>query len=402
MMRDFFRRLVRLVSFALTLTFGAQTPASAQRDVAAQRHGWLPPRTQWADDMTPAQRAAAMTVLREIERIVQRIPGLANPDGFEIEPAFAGGYRLLGPDDTQLPNAILRYNYGLAFYAPTKAIAGEGAACLGLVVNDNPPRAAHVGERGLQIYIEGDRGKPVPHATAVLGELLDVPGEPSGVDVFFISAGQLPWRQITREELFNTLLHEQQPGATELQDALQKTPYQEWIEQAGERTKSREDALKEAAKTSPAAEVEKMRQTLESVERETTELLRKNEAADRERFTEARASLTGISDSLRVSLGRMTPAERAMPAYVNNALREGPRAMGYVLTADTMPPAWRLLTPNWAFWRARRSPVEVHSIRVSISIGLTCKKPEIQRALLQAFRNLDWAAINRLLDAPRG
>jgi len=390
-------------SVAVILTFAAHAPASGQRATPVQRPGWLPPITQWADDMTAAQRTAAMTVLREFERIILEIPELANPVGFEIAPAFAGGYRLLGPDDAPMPNSLLRYNYGLAFYAPTKAIAGEAAACLGFVVNENPPREQHRGEGGIRIWEEGDRGKPVPHSTHVLGELWDVPGEPSFLDVFFISAGELPWRQVTREELIHTLLYEFEPGAAELQTALQKTPYQEWMAGAEERRRIREQTLRDAAIYRTPAEIEELRKTLEATERQVTEQLRKDEESHRERNAEARSSLGGIGDSLRATLGRMSPAERSMPAFVTaaNVLPEAPRAMGYAFTSDTLPPARRLLTPNWAFYRPRRSQVEVRSIRFSIGISLTCLKPEIQHALLETFRKIDWAAIHRLLDQPR-
>lgn len=391
------------MSVAFIITLAATAPVSAQRGAPAQRPGWLPPITQWADDMTAAQRTAAATVLRDIERILLEIPELANPDGFEIQPAFAGGYRLLGPDDAPLAASLLRYNYGLAFYAPTKAIAGEGSTCVSVVVNDNPPPAAHRGEGGIRIWEEAERGKPVPHSTVVLGELWDVPNERSSVGVIFVSAGALPWRQITREELINTLLHEQEPVVAEVRAALGKTPYQEWMEGVEERRRNREEVLREAARNSPPAEVEKLRRTLESNEREVTEQLKRDEEAHRERFADARASITGIPDSLRATLDRMSPADRRLPAFVTSStvLRDAPRAMGYAFTPDTLPPARRLLTPNWAFWRPRRSPVEVRSIGVSIGISFTCLKPEIQHALLETFRKIDWTALNRLLDQPR-
>jgi len=92
------------------LVVAAAVPAlvSAQRaaPAGAARPGWLPPEQQWADWMTAAQRTTAMGVLRRIEQILLQVPELANPDGFEIVPQFAGGYRLLGPDDVPLPNAL--------------------------------------------------------------------------------------------------------------------------------------------------------------------------------------------------------------------------------------------------------------------------------------------------------
>jgi hypothetical protein len=355
--------------------------------------------------MPAAQRATAMGVLRQIERMVLDIPELARPDGFEIWPAFAGGHRPSGPDDTVIPNSIIRYNYGLMFFAPTKAVAGEGRTCLSVIVNDGPPPPAHRGEQGLRIYVQSDIGKPVPHATEVHGELWDVPGERSFVDVIFVSAGELPWRSVSREELINTLIFEAEgkDGAkrAEREAVFEKTPYQEWMEGAAQRKRDRDQLLREAATFQSAAEVQKLRQTLEATEREVTERLQKSEAADRERNAEARSNVSTYFDDLRATLARMTPAERRMPALVNNALTEGPMAGGYRLTSDDAPPAWRLRAPNYAFWRARRSPVEVRSIRVSIGISGTCLRPTIQKALLQAFQKPDWAGFNRLLETPR-
>ena len=96
----------------------------------------------------------------------------------------------------------------------------------------------------------------------------------------------------------------------------------------------------------------------------------------------------------------MTPAERAMPAYINNALDQGPVATGWRLTTNEAPPAGRVLTPNFEFWRTRRSPVDVHSLNVQFSISGTCLAPNIQQALWRAYHSLDWAALRALVEHP--
>jgi hypothetical protein len=85
---------------------------------------------------------------------------------------------------------------------------------------------------------------------------------------------------------------------------------------------------------------------------------------------------------------------------VNNALTTGPLVAGYRLTSDAASPAWHVRTPDYAFWRFRRSPVEVRSIRISIGISGTCQQPAIQAALWSAWQQLDWAAFQQLLVAP--
>jgi len=355
--------------------------------------------------MTAAQRTTATGVLGRIEQILLQVPELAAPDGFEIMRQSAGGYRLLGPDDTQLPNALVRYNIGLMMFAPSRAAIGEGSVCLSVVVNDNPPREVHRGAGGFQVYVEGDRGAPIPPATQVYGGLLDAANERSSLDVYFVSAGPLPWRPVTREEFINTLIFEAEGERGEKvsreQAAFAKTPYQEWAEGAAQRKRERDQSMAEARTVLPPAEVERMRLALEASERDVTERLRKTEADDRARFAGARAAIAGAGESLRATLAGMTPAERAMPALVNNALSEGPLAAGYRLTSVETPPSLRMLTPNWDFYRANQSPFEVRSIRVSIGLSRTCLSPKVQHALRQTVQTLDWTAVNGLLSRPR-
>ena len=170
---------------------------------------------------------------------------------------------------------------------------------------------------------------------------------------------------------------------------------------APQREKDRLATLAQLNGILPPAEIEKTRRALEASEREVTETLRKNEAGDRERNSDALSRSIALPDRIRAELAAMTPAERAMPAYINNALEQGPVATGWRITADEAPPAWRVLTPNEDFWRARRTPVEVRSLGVSVAMAGTCLTPAIQRALWQTYHNLDWAALNQLLEEPR-
>jgi hypothetical protein len=170
---------------------------------------------------------------------------------------------------------------------------------------------------------------------------------------------------------------------------------------AAQRKKERETTIAQLKDVLPEAEIKKMRQVQESTEREVAERLKKDEAMHREQNTAAHAKSFEMRDRMLAELERMTPEERRMPAYINGALDQGPIATGWRLTADEAPPAWRVLTPNFDFYRARRSPVEVRSITVSMSTSLTCGAPEIRQAVWRAYHTLDWAAINNLLEQPR-
>jgi hypothetical protein len=119
------------------------------------------------------------------------------------------------------------------------------------------------------------------------------------------------------------------------------------------------------------------------------------------RAAEGRARIGGAGDSLRATLQGMTPADRARPALVNNSLSEGPMALAYRLTNEDTPSALRMLTPNWDFYRASGSRLEVRSVAVYITMAGTCLNARVQPALRQAAENLDWAAVNGLLSRPR-
>jgi hypothetical protein len=413
------------IALALTLTFAAQAPAAARQNRTSAGGGWLPRDESPINGLTAAQRAAAIATLDRIERLLRQVPELANPDGFEIQPVILGGAVQDGPGAMPMDGSVVEQILKLVFYVPSRAQSGEGCGCIEVRVN-RTQSARMYDAQGRHIYIEEPRaiqprGTPeqiagtlwqVPEATQVYGELWEPSrdireGRPerSIVDVLFVGAGELPWKPVTREAFYDaTLLEIEGTGGERLAEfraSLEKTRYEQWMEGAEERRRNREQTLSGLAKHQSAAEVEKMRELLETTEREVTEQMRKNEAGDRERNAEALAASFGLRDSLRFELERMSPAERSMPTYINTSTNEGPRATGWELTNDSTPPAWRVLTPNYDFWRARRSPVDVRSINVHIGIAGTGLYPNVRNALLQTFRKLDWAAFNQLLDAPR-
>ncbi len=375
---------------------GAQTANATQR-----RSGWLPRVVQW-QGATPVQRSTAMATLERFEQMLLQVPGLAQPVGYEVEPAFAGGHRPLGPGGTPIADGLIRYNLGLTMFYPRRAQA-EGRTCISFVVNDDAPVAGHRDSTGREFFVEGDRGTPIPGATQVLGGLAKDQTERNGTTVIFTAAGVQPWRQATRGELLNALIFEAEGSngaqSAELKSTFAKTPYQEWMEGAAQRKRDREVAIAQSGLG--AVKAKEMREQLEAVERDATERMRADDAAVRERFSEARRAVDKSGADLRATLAAMTPAERRMPAMVNNALLDSPMVGGYHLTTDTMPPAWRILTTQYDFWRARRSPVEVRSIRVTFVLSGTCLQPQVQQAVREAFDRIDWKALRDLLEVPR-
>lgn len=412
------RRLCRPCAIAALLlpALAWQSPAQyVPRPAPPGR--WLPRDVRPIPGLSPAQRAEAIATLTRIEAILRQVPELANPAGYEILPIISGGARQdgPGPDRKPLPGSVVEYSLGLMHFAPSRAVAGEGSVCIGVTVNHIQQGRMRDAE-GRLIYIEPARGTPstnpnisdsrVPaSATMVYGELWNVPRERSIVDVLFVTAGELPWKPVSREAFYaaSLLEHEGAGGEklAEYRQGLTKTPYQVWMEGAAQRRKDHEQAMAQITGVVPAAQIEEARRVFNATELEVTARLKEDETVHREQNREALARSFDMRDNMQAELARMTPDERRMPAYINNANNVGPMATGWRLTADEAPPSWRVLTPNYDFWRARRSPVEVRSINVHISMTLTCLNGRIQRALWHVYHNLDWAAINQLLEQPR-
>jgi hypothetical protein len=384
---------------------------------AAQRGRWLPPEvTPFTGGLTAAQRAEAMAKLRRFEQLVKAIPELANPDGFEILPIISGGARQQDGEGRELPGTIVEYGVSLLHFYPTRAIAGEGSACV--AVSFNGRQSGRLRDaNGREIYIEGDRGTPstkptisdsrVPQkAVELYGALWNVAGERSGVTVMYVSAGELPWKPVSREEFYKANLLDLEGARGEklagFREGLQKTPYEEWMAGAAQRKKDRDEAAAQLKGIVSEAEIEKFRQRQEATERDVAEQLKKAEATHKAQNSEAFTKSFERRDNMNAELARMSSAERAMPTYINNALgREGYIATGWTLTDNDAPPAWRVFTPNLDFYRPRRSPVEVRSVTVTMTTSFTCNRPKIREAIWKAYHSLDWNAINQLLESPR-
>ncbi len=391
------------------------SPALAQSGVTAARPGWLPLDVRLGGNLTTSQRATARATLERLLRLLQQVPELANPDGFEIQPVILGGSRPLGPDQVVMDDAVVEQILRLIFYVPSKRVAGAGCGCLEIRVNEQWSGNMFDG-KVRDVYAEPARAvdpkRPgilweVPAATDVYGELWEPSrdireGRPerSAVDVVFLPAGARPGKPMSREAFYAAALRVIEGPEAELRGHLAKTRYETWMEGAADRRQIREQTLLAYARTQPPAEVEAVRRQLEGTEQEVTEVLRAAEAADRERNREALAASDGRLGRLAAELAQMTPAERSMPTYINDAAAEGPIATGSRLTADPEPPSRRVFTIDHDFWRARRSPVEVRSIRVHIGLSMTGLRPPVRHALLETFKHLDWAAVRLLLETP--
>jgi hypothetical protein len=351
--------------------------------------GWLPRESSLNSQyvkFTAAEMATTVNRLKEIERILLEIPELANPEGFEVEPAFFGG------NDPGSTGNVIGSRYTLMFYWGTRKISGEGNDCIGVYLNylygaDQTP---YRNERGV-IYLEHEPGQPVPGATRVWQTLS--PTERSWTYVLFTTGGTSPWRSVTREAFLSAVIEYQEgkDGAVlaTLRRARSETGYRRWLAEAPQR-KAGWDGL---AAGLPPAEAAKARKQFEDVERETTAALKVGEAAEVEEIDANLARITRQATRLRARIAAMSPAERNAPAWLDRM-----DATGEVFVEPNSPVSIQVLQEDPQFFKARRSRIEVRNLLVRISASLTCNTPEVQRAVWQAYKKLDWAALARLVE----
>ena len=340
-----------------------------------------------------------MNRLEQIEKLLLQIPEIARPRGFEIFAKYSVGGRILHPDETQRETDVVAYSIELMFAVPTWPIAGEGSDCIS--VRMNRPLTGDEGSwwedaQNRRIYTDQYRGKPMPLATQVYGSFGESPLDQNRYNVLFTSGRELPYRNITRDEYYASSIYWDQTGGTnqgQQRHSVERTPYQEWLAGAAQRKKERDELFKTLAASVPQAELAQMRKLAEDQEREVGANLKKSEPDDKR-------AMTMLSDSLRAERGRQTAAQLRLPAMFGG---EDYRlnASGRNLTDRDGPDIIRILTPNYDFWRARRSPVEVRSIEVMLQASLTCSHPAVKRAVWAAYQKMDWAAFHRMLDVPR-
>jgi hypothetical protein len=110
-----------------------------------------------------------------------------------------------------------------------------------------------------------------------------------------------------------------------------------------------------------------------------------------------------VLESLRAELARMTPAERASPAWYDK-LAEGPDASG--LVAPHAPSAVELVTTNPDFFDRSRPRTDLQVISVDIEYGPTVgadhanlrRDDLVDWRLYEFLTTTDWQRVTALLD----
>lgn len=381
---------------ASSAVLAAHVEAQSAREGAAGGVGWLA-RTGALEGFrsSAAEKAYALARLEEIEGVFLEVPEIRNPAQFELGGVVSGFYaRARAPG----ANTTLEYRYELVTTTVAQFLDHKACSVLQVTVNASPPAPSFVDEKGRDIVVEKPRGDSIPGASVVLERLS--PTERSFEEVIFTPGGRSPWIQLTREEFRKVQIFDAEgrngEKLAEFRKSREKTRYEDWMDGAVQRRKEREELATTLKGSKSATEIADMIREMEKTEREVTAQLKAEEDDDRRQNQEF-LNTPGYGDKLRASLAAMSPAERKLPAFVAPG-----GEVGYDFVLPDAPFAQRVLTPDPGFWRARRSPVEVHSISVlfQASCGSAPPPPQVHRALWRMHEKMDWAALRRILERP--
>ena len=336
--------------------------------------------------VTAAERAYALGRLNEIERIVLK----AAPDFGHIKtPMFA---QISGFSGIPKPNTIRNYRYSLF------AELGPGVYCevFYAFINETPRGSPDGAE------FEPTLGKLVPGASVTWNELVPPPN-PSWEEELFVRDGEVPYRQLTREELRRWQIAEEE-GANgeklaEKKQLLANTPYQRFMAEAADRKKTRDDLRVALKGVRTPAEIDAQIKEMEAAERQAAAELKAQDANDRTQ-NDSLSRAPSSADRARASIARMSAAERKLPAYVKH--QGGGADTLFDFGTATTPMVGRVVRPNLAFWEMHRSRVEVRSMHVAFTAG--CPKepppPDVHAALWKLRQNIDWAALKKMVNEP--
>jgi hypothetical protein len=328
---------------------------------------------------TAAEKAYAIARLDEIDRIVMKaVPEFAHLS-YPVLAQF-GGFFASAPKST----TILQYDYYLV---------AAGCGIFTASVNHVPS--------GAEPWVHGPHGqKPVPGASFVLAELVPPP-DASYEQMLFVRDGDVPYHQLTREEARRWQIVEEEgvngEKLAKRKEILANTPYERFMAGAAERKATR-DTLRAALKAfRTPAEIDAQIKEMEDAERSAAKELKAQDKGDRQQNDSISRGGTH-ADRARVSLARMSAAERKLPAWVKPG---GSDTLYNFGTADT-PYVGRVIRPNLDFWTMHRSRVEVRSIDLDFSAR--CPKspppPEVHQALWKLRQTIDWGALKKMVNEP--
>jgi hypothetical protein len=213
---------------------------------------------------------------------------------------------------------------------------------------------------------------------------------------------------VTREQFVMVLISERERLMAHQAEEDKKLPpcdkaYKDWISGAEERRQINERAYQTLKQSNPA-EAERFRTSVDKTEADMPAGLKKNQAlCEADRKWHAEHAADEVLERYRAELARMTPAERASPAWYDK-LAEGPEASG--LVAPDAPRAVELVTTNPDFYDRSRPRTDFQVISVDIEYGPTvgadhanlCRDDLPDWRMYEFLTTTDWQRVAALLD----
>lgn len=372
--------------FVASIVFGLATVATADAQECGpnQTTAWWPRASFTAtnDPISAADKTAIEAELIAVEGIMRKTP-YATPRGFAVRPSFA--YH-----DITSRNQLYSYSFLLVVFLRCNKYDEHGAD-IDVMFNPDPQEWSQGDrpmrdDRGDALYAEDVRTETLFGATATFGRFHEENVE-GGFSVLFTAGGESPTLPVTREEYlrFRIFEHEgrDQEKLKAMTAAFSKTQYQRWLEDAPERKKRNEELFAIIA-ASDLAQAAKTRADMEKAEQAETDRLRKNDAYERAEWAKGLAQYRATGDKLRADIAAMSPQERASPVFL----------VGATLVPPGTPNAYAIVRKNPAFYRARRSPLEPRAVLVH----MPGSHKELWSQQEQLYRQLDWAAIKKLVN----
>jgi hypothetical protein len=396
--------LIPLLVLAVAAPVCAQTAPGWPEGSPSAGPGWLP---QWvalneANEFSSAEKSQVFAMLDGIEAVLSRVPVLARPDGFQLEPLFM-------TRGSTSRDRLYTYQYRLRVWLEEKKEYDDPITRVIVTVNPYPEYLLEVPGRGAFGFYGDDEFDDVfyfaPHVTGSLpggGLLYDGLDYPlaSFVQGVYIAGGVPPYLPVSRERVLRAELARQEEGDSIVAAATSVTPYERWMSEAPARRELNELTVAQLIALGLTAEAASAKDNFERTEREVAEQLRESGFPDL-------AEVPSMSVGLRQQLSTMSPADLAGQAcfdlqgvgYWRNEGVEGG------LKAAFVPPgegADCLVVGNRDFYASHGDPISPRIIDVWLQVdsGDAAVREFRDTLVVKVFETLDWAALASLEAAP--
>jgi hypothetical protein len=401
------RRAAGLIPLCLCLAspaLGQGTPPADPTfaEAPAAGPGWLPRISQLGRiPLTDAERAEIVAVANGIEAALRRVPRLARPDGFEIEPI------MIWWDSFSDADHLLTWMYRLRIWVPNKATRVEPAGRVVITVNPYPEGLLDVPTRG--VFGSFYEGGPfhtylfAPHVTGTLpggGLVYDgFEGETWFLHGVSIAGNEPFYVPVSRERVLLAELERYvEADSSRAAQGAGPSAYEQWLSEAPDRRAFHEMMVSQLLSMGRTADAAKAREDFERTERGVGERLKAQEPA-----MAKLAALPSPSVALRRQLEEASPAELQEQACFDRQAgywtKDGDGGLTYAFVPPGSEGAQCLVAGNPAFYAARgnRAAPRIIDVWLETNDSDYMYAGLLNDVAVKIFQTLDWAALGGLV-----